>query len=124
MTWAKGRGLTHWAIQVPLDKSFWEQLGEDIPYVQRKVHQNNIRPVHRNLASQKGLERHIQGTKWEEHAAKNTLSGEIKIFQDQQGLKEYGTTKQALQEILGGGGSIKEERTQECHRTEIYGDNL
>ena len=60
----------------------------------------------------------IQGTNCEEYAAENTLSskvdipnGEIKGFQDWQGLKEYMTTKPALQEILrGGGGSIKEER--------------
>ena len=40
------------------------------------------------------------------------MDGEIKSFQDRQGLKGYVTTKPALQEILKG-GPIKEERTQE-----------
>ena len=40
------------------------------------------------------------------------MGGEIESFQDWQGLKEYVTTKLALQEILRG-SSIKEERTQE-----------
>ena len=36
---------------------------EEISYVQREEHQNNVRPVHRDLASQKGLARHMQSTK-------------------------------------------------------------
>ena len=65
--------------------------------------------LHRDLTGQKGLAGYIQGPKWEEPAAKNTLSsrssfriGEIKSFQDRQKLKEYVTTKLALQEILRG----------------------
>ena len=38
------------------------------------------------------------------------MDGEIKSFQDQQGLKDYATTKPILQEILRG-GSIKEEKS-------------
>ena len=52
---------------------------KEISYIQREEHQNNIRPVHRDLASQKGLARHIQGTKWEEHAPKNSLSSKTVI---------------------------------------------
>ena len=38
------------------------------------------------------------------------MDGDIKSFQDQQGLKDYATTKLTLQEILTG-GSIKEEKS-------------
>ena len=66
--------------------------------------------LHRDLAGQKGLAGYIQDPKSEEHATKNTLSsklsfkmeGEIKSFQDRQELKEYVTSKPALQEILRG----------------------
>ena len=51
------------------------------------------------------------------------MDGEVKSLQDHQGLKEYVTIKLALQEILRG-GSIKEERTLDCHRTENYRNNL
>ena len=46
-------------ISDPLESS----QDKEAPYVQRKAHQNNMRPVHRDLASQKGLARYTQGTK-------------------------------------------------------------
>ena len=38
------------------------------------------------------------------------IDGEIKSFQDRQGLKDYATTKPTLQEILRG-GTIKQEKS-------------
>ena len=83
------------------------------------------------MASQKGLARCIHGTKWEEHAAKKTLSSKTDIqngWRDKElprptRFKRVWTTKLTLQEILRG-GSIKEEKPkniieQKCMET-IY----
>ena len=69
-----------------------------------------IRLIHRNLAGQKGVAGYIQCAESEKYAAKNSFSskasfkieGEIKSFPDKQKLKEFVTTKPALQEILRG----------------------
>ena len=50
------------------------------------------------------------------------MDGEIKSFQDWQDLRACNNQTSTIRNTKW--GSIKEERTQECHRTEIYRDNL
>ena len=94
------------------------QLGGRDPFIQREDHQNNITPVHSNLAGQKSWQDIFRATNEKNMqprilypARPFRIDGEIKSFQDWQGLKVYMTTKLALQEILRGEGSIKEQRT-------------
>ena len=77
--------------------------------IQGKTDQVCSRPIHRNLAGQKGVEGYIQCAESEKYAAKNSLSSKA-IIQNRrrdkkfprQKLKEFVTTKPALQEILRG----------------------
>ena len=67
------------------------------------------RPIHRNLAGQKGVAGYIQCAESEKYAANNSLSSKAVIQNrrrdkkfPRQKLKEFVTTKPALQEILRG----------------------
>ena len=77
--------------------------------LQGKTDQVCSRPIHRHLAGQKGVEGYIQCGKLEKYAAKNSLSSKAVIQNrrrdknfPKQKLKEFVTTKPALQEILRG----------------------
>ena len=84
--------------------------GKKAPNLQEKTDQVWSRPIHRNLAGQKGVAGYIQCAESEKYAAKNSLSSKAVIqnrrraknFPDKQKLKEFVTTKPALQEILRG----------------------
>ena len=67
------------------------------------------RPIHRNLEGQKGVAGYFQCAESEKYAAKNSLSSKAVIQKTRidkkfpkQKLKEFVTTKPALQEILKG----------------------
>ena len=69
------------------------------------------RPIHRNMAGQKGVAGYIQCAESEKICSQEfftqqglsfKIEGEIKSFPDKQKLKKLVTTKPALQEILKG----------------------
>ena len=79
--------------------------------LQGKTDQVCSRPMHRNLAGQKGVAVYIQCAESEKNMQPRILyperlsfkiEGEIKSFPDKQKLNEFVTTKPALQEILSG----------------------
>ena len=77
--------------------------------LQGKTDQVCNRPIHRNLAGQKRVAGYIQCAESEKYAAKNSLSSKAVIQNrrrdkefPKQKLKEFVTTKPALQEILRG----------------------
>ena len=80
----------------------------------------------RNFASQKGVTQYSQSAEWENYAAKNTLyrrllfriGGDVESFPDKQKLKEFETTKPALQEILKGTLCVgkKDQKQQRLER--------
>ena len=77
--------------------------------LQGKTDQVCSRPIHRNLAGQKGVAGYIQCAESEKYAAKISLSSKAVIQNrrkdkkfPKQKLKEFVTTKSALQEILRG----------------------
>ena len=79
-----------------------------IPNLQGKADQVCSRPIHRNLAGQKAVVRYIQCAESEKYAAKNSLSSKAVIQNrrdkkfPRQKLKEFVTTKPAMQEMLRG----------------------
>ena len=99
-------------------------MRQDILNLYGEEYQINSRPLHRDLAGQKGLagyiqvlnEKNIQPRILYPARLSFIIEGEIKSFQDRQKLKEYVTTKQALQEILRGTlnerGSPKQKQEQ------------
>ena len=77
--------------------------------LQGKTYQVCSRPIHRNLAGQKGVAGYIQCAELEKYAAKNSLSSKAVIQNrrrdktfPRQKLKEFVTTKPVFQEILRG----------------------
>ena len=81
------------------------------------------------MAGQKEVAGYIQRAEEEKYAAKNSLSskpsfimeGETKSFPDKQKLKEFVTTKPALQEVLKGtlkGGKTEKKKYQKQQRLE------
>ena len=77
------------------------------PNLQVNTDQFCNRSIHRNLADHKGRTGYSQCAELEKYATKNSLSTkaviqnrEIKSSPDKQKLKEFMTTKPALQEIL------------------------
>ena len=81
--------------------------GKKVPKLQGKTDQVCSRPIHRNLAGQKGVTGYIQCAESEKYAAKNSSKAVIqnrrrdKKFPRQK-IKEFMNTKPALQEILRG----------------------
>ena len=81
-----------------------------VPKLQGKTDQVCSKPIHRNLAGQKGVAGYIQCAESEKYAARILyparlsfkIEGEIKSFPDKQKSKKFVTTKPALQEILRG----------------------
>ena len=78
-----------------------------VPNIQGKTDQVCSRPIHRNLTGQNGMAGYIQCAESEKYVAKNSLSSKAVIQNrrrdkkfPRQKLKEFVTTKPALQEIL------------------------
>ena len=79
-------------------------MKQEIVNLYGKKSQINSRPLHRDLAGQKGLAEYIQGPNEKNmqlgipYPARLSfrIEGEIKSFQDRQKRKEYVTTKPAL----------------------------
>ena len=86
------------------------QQGKKVLNLLGKTDQVCSRPIHRNLAGQKEVEGYSQCVESEKYAAKILyperlsfkIEGEIKSFPDKRKLKEFVTTRPALQEILRG----------------------
>ena len=75
--------------------------GKKAPNLQEKTDQVWSRPIHRNLAGQKGVAGYVQCAESEIYAAKNSLSSKVVIqnrrrdsFPDEEKLKEFMTTYQ------------------------------
>ena len=85
-----------------------ESKGKKVPNLQGKTDQVCNRPIHRNLAGQKGMAGYIQCAESKNmqprilYPARLSFKteGESKSFPDKQKLKEFVTTKPAMQEIL------------------------
>ena len=80
--------------------------GKKVANLQGKTDQVHSRPIHRNLAGQKGIVGYIQCAELEKYATKNSLSSKV-VIQNRRRDKTFPkqklkfiTTKPALQEIL------------------------